>query len=69
MSVIITSADLDGLSEQELLALHARILSDLGRVSRFVPECPHIRASLRNVEEALARVRQCVPRPPRGPGL
>lgn len=69
MSVIITPADLDGLSEQELLALHARIESDLSRVSRFIPDCPHIRVSLRNVEEALARVRQCIPRPPKGPRL
>ena len=70
MSQFIATYELDGLNEQELRALYGHILADLRRSGLSAQECPHIYASLRNIEAALVRVQQRPrPRPPKGPGL
>ena len=66
---IITPAELEGLTEYELRGLYARIIADLRRSGQSAFLCPHIYASLRNIEAALVRVQASRPRPPRGPGF
>lgn len=72
MSQFIAIYELDGLNEQELRALYHRILADLRRNGQSAQDCPHIYATLRNIEAALIRVRTprpVKPRPPKGPGF
>lgn len=66
MSQIITPAELVGMNEQELRALYGRLISDLRRNGHSAFLCPHINASLENVQQALHRIQQR-PRPPQGP--
>lgn len=65
MSQFIATFELDGLNEQELRALYARIISDLRSTGQSAQDCPHIYATLRNIETAILRLQQA-PRP-RGP--
>lgn len=58
MSLLITPAELIGMNEQELRALHARIIADLRRNGQSAFLSPHIYASLRNVEAAILRLQQ-----------
>ncbi|MCR2832395.1 hypothetical protein [Parerythrobacter lacustris] len=70
MSQFIAIYELDGLNEQELRALYARIISDLRRVGQSAQDCPHISATLRNIEAALLRLQQRPkPRAPKAPGF
>lgn len=70
MSQFIATYELDGLSEQELRALYARIISDLRRTGQSAQDCPHIYATLRNIEAAILRLQQAPrPRGPKGPGF
>jgi hypothetical protein len=70
MSQFIAPQELEGMTLDELRALHRRITSDLSRTSKFVSEAPHVMASLASIEIAIARLQQLVPaRPPRGPRL
>lgn len=69
MSIIITPAELAGMTEQELRALHSRIMADLRRCGQSVFLCPHIYASLQNIEAAILRLQAPRPRGPKGPGL
>lgn len=72
MSQFIAIYELDGLNEQELRALYHRILSDLRRNGQSAQDCPHIYATLRNIEAAMVRLqapRPAKPRPPKGPGF
>ena len=72
MSFIITPADLNGLTEQQLRAKRAAILGDLAARGLCLEDCPHIAVSIRFIDEALARVLSAVPlRPvrPKPPGF
>jgi len=70
MSQLITPAELVGMNEQELRVLHARIVADLKRYGQSAFLCPHIYASLRNVEAAILRLQQSPkPRGPKAPGF
>ena len=70
MSQFIPGYELDGLNEQELRSLYQRILRDLRRTGKAVQEAPHVYATLRNIEEAIARLQQAPkPRGPKGPGF
>lgn len=68
MSQFIATHELDGLNEQELRALHGRIISDLRAKGLSAQEQPHVYASLRNIEAAILRLQQrpqpCKPKPP-----
>lgn len=68
MSQFIAPADLSHLNEQELRALYARIMQDLARMDQTAESCPHIYATLRNIEAAILRLKQrAALRPPMGP--
>lgn len=68
MSLLITPAELVGMNEQELRALHGRIRADLRRHGQSVFLNPHIQASLQNIEAAIVRLQyQPKPRGPKGP--
>ncbi|MCG2841054.1 hypothetical protein L6Q21_08670 [Sandaracinobacter sp. RS1-74] len=74
MSFILTSADLNGLTEQQLRAKRAAILSDLAMRGLRLEDCPHVQISLRCIDEAILRLKQRAfqsraPRPPKGPGF
>ena len=72
MSFIITPADLNGLTEQQLRAKRAAILGDLAARGLRLEDCPHVAVSIRFIDEALARVVSAVPfRPvhPKPPGF
>lgn len=70
MSQFIATYELDGLNEQELRALYHRILGDLRRRNQSAQDCPHIYATLRNIEAAILRLQQRPkPRGPKGPGF
>ena len=72
MSQYIAPADLAGMTEQELRALHGRILADLRRTGQSAFLSPGIYASLQSIEEAILRLQQQAPlrpRPPQGPKL
>lgn len=72
MSFIITPADLAGMTEQELRALHGRILADLSHTGQSTFLSPGIYASLQSIEEAILHLQQQAPfrpRPPQGPKL
>ena len=71
MSQLIAPAELVGMNEQELRALHARIVADLKRYGQSAFLCPHIYASLRNIEAAILRLQQQQPKPrgPKAPGF
>lgn len=58
MSQFIAPADLSHLTEQELRSLYARIMQDLARMGQTVESCPHIAATLRNIEAAILRLKQ-----------
>lgn len=71
MSQFIAIYEFDGLNEQELRTLYHRILADLRRNGQSAQDCPHIYATLRNIEAALL-IRAQAPRPvkprlPKGP--
>lgn len=63
MTFIITPADLEGLSEQQLRAKRAAILNDLAARGLTLEDCPHIAISLRFIDEALARIVRRFPKP------
>lgn len=63
MTFIITPADLEGLTEQQLRAKRSAILNDLAARGLTLEECPHIAISLRFIDEALARVVCRFPKP------
>lgn len=68
MSQFIAPADLSHLTEQELRVLYARIMQDLARMGQTAESCPHIGATLRNIEAAILRLRhRNFIRPPVGP--
>lgn len=70
MSQFIATAELDGLNEQELRALYGRIIGELRRTGQSAQDCPHIYASLRNIEAAIQRLQQRPrPRGPKPPGF
>lgn len=70
MSQFIAPAELVGLNEQELRGLYARIIQDLRRQGQSAQDCPHIYASLRNIEAAIMRLKQRQqPRRPKPPGF
>lgn len=71
MSQIITPAELFGMNEQELCALHGRIMADLRAYGQSAFLCPHIYASLGNIEAAIQRLQQPQPKPrgPKPPGF
>lgn len=56
MSFIITPADLNGLTEQQLRAKRAAILGDLAARGLRLEDCPHVAVTIRFIDEALARV-------------
>ena len=64
MSQLITPAELEGMTEHELRALYSRIISDLSRRGQQAEECPHVLASLRNIEAALRRLKCYRHKPP-----
>lgn len=64
MTQLITPAELAGLTEQQLRALYGRIMQDLARQGRSAQDSPLILATLRNIEAAIARLRQRRPKPP-----
>lgn len=57
MSQFIAPADLSHLNEQELRTLYARIMQDLARMGQTAENCPHIGATLRNIEAAILRLK------------
>lgn len=65
MSQVITFAELEELSDCELHAKYQSILDDLARSGRHPEDCPHIQASLRNIEEVLRRRQYRVPKAPK----
>ena len=65
MSQFIASAELDGLNEQELRAKYQQIVNDLNRQGKTAQVCPHVYATLRNIEAAIRRLQQHQPKPPR----
>ena len=68
MSQFIAPADLSHLTEQELRVLYARIMQDVARMGQTAESCPHIGATLRNIEAAILRVRhRSFIRPTAGP--
>lgn len=68
MSQFIAPTDLSHLSEQELRTLYARIMHDLARMGQTAESCPHIGATLRNIEAAILRLKyRSFIRPPAGP--
>ena len=71
MSQLIIPAELVGMNERELRAVHARIVADLKRYGQSAFLRPHIYASLRNIEAAILRLQQPQPKPrgPKGPGF
>ncbi|TXG85425.1 MAG: hypothetical protein E6R12_01200 [Sphingomonadales bacterium] len=70
MSQFIAPNELHGMTEQELRALHGRIMADLRRMGQSVFLNPHIYASLRNIEDAIVRLQQQPkPRWPKPPGF
>lgn len=71
MSQFIAPADLSHLNEQELRTLYARIMQDLARMGQTAQSCPHIGATLRNIEAAILRLkqRQFKPCGPKGPSF
>lgn len=70
MSQFIATYELAGLNEQELRALYAQIVSDLRRRNQSAQDQPHIAATLRNIEAAIARLHQRPkPKGPKPPGL
>jgi hypothetical protein len=64
MTQLITPAELEGLNEQELRGLYGRIMSELTSQGRSAQDYPLIFATLRNIEGAIARLRQRRPKPP-----
>lgn len=64
MTQLITPAELEGLTEQELHALIGRILSDLARQGRSAQDSPLIMETLRNIHAAIARLRRRTFKPP-----
>jgi hypothetical protein len=71
MTLLITPAELIGLNEQELRALHGRIVADLRRLGPSAFLCPVLLESLRNIDAAILRLQQPQPKPrgPKGPGF
>lgn len=70
MSQFIATYELNGLNEQELRALYGQIINDLRRRNQSAQDCPHIYASLRSIEAAIARLQQRPkPRVPKPPGF
>ena len=58
MSQFIAPTDLNHLNEQQLRTLYARIMQDLARMGQTAESCPHIGATLRNIEAAILRLKQ-----------
>lgn len=56
MTFVITPADLNGLTEQQLRGMRAAIINDLAARGLRLEDCPHIAISIRFIDEALARV-------------
>ena len=56
MTFVITPADLNGLTEQQLRGMRAGIINDLAARGLRLEDCPHIAISIRFIDEALARV-------------
>jgi hypothetical protein len=72
MTFVITPADLNGLTEQQLRGMRAAIINDLAARGLRLEDCPHIAISIRFIDEALARVVAVAPaRPvrPKPPGF
>jgi hypothetical protein len=71
MSQVITFAELESLSDCELHAKYQAILDDLARAGQRLEDCPHIQASMRNIEEVLRRRQYRAPKAPKPkpPGL
>ncbi len=70
MSQFIATYELDGLNEQELRGLYARIIGELRAKGQSAQDQPHIYATLRNIEAAIMRLQQRpVPRRPKPPGF
>lgn len=70
MTLLITPAELAHMTEQELRALHARILCDLRRNDQSAFLCPMLMETLRNINGAILRLqapqpKQQGPKPPR----
>jgi hypothetical protein len=55
MTQLITSSELEDLSETELRSKFCQILNDLARDQQSVAECPLVRISLENIQGALRR--------------
>ena len=62
MTQLITSSELEDLSETELRSKFCQILNDLARSQQSLEEYPLVRASLENIERALCRRRLQGPR-------
>lgn len=70
MTLLITPAELAHMTEQELRALHARILCDLRRNGQSAFLCPMLMETLRNITGAILRLQHPVkPRGPKPPRL
>lgn len=72
MTFVITPAELNGLTDQQLRGMRAAIINDLAARGLRLEDCPHIAISIRFIDEALARVAASAPaRPfrPKPPGF
>lgn len=69
MTQFFAPSELASLTEQELRALHARLLADLRRTGGSAFLSPGIMASLANIDAAIAalQVAAYAPRRPQGP--
>ena len=63
MSFILTAADLEGLTEQQLRAKRVAILNDLAARGKRIEDCPHVQICIRMIDAVLARVVRFRPKP------
>lgn len=70
MSQFIASMELEGMTEQQLRAKYWQIIDDLARHGKAAEDCPHVYATLRNIEAAIYRLEQYKPQhKPKPPGF
>ena len=62
MSYVITQAEIEHMTEQELRALYYSILADLPRRNLSAQDCPMTRISLGNIQAVLRRKQAFKPR-------
>jgi hypothetical protein len=57
MTQLITSSELEDISEAELYSKFCQILNDMARSQQSIKECPLARLSLENIQTSLRRRR------------